>query len=481
MVVAGRGQTQHPEQPLPPLPESLLQTLQPLLDEDTALLTRTISAVGIAQSSGKAQRLLRSGEFKDENNSPVARASPSSSSSSSSISKSSSFWERIPTSSPTGSSMEEDAGTLEASPPWGSQLSPTRVHPAEWNQPRMSWSSQWWRVPVPRAASTALPHLDTAGTAFLGSPGTPQRGGSPVSRSLLLPARDCPEGSSCRAPATLSSGKRRKCIISLTVSGFSPFWGLSPSSPVVPHRGWHPCAGGAQLCPPEPQGRVSHASSHRKSCCSPSPEADAKGRVAGRISYHRSNGGLIGHHSWLLLAAPSCLTWSQCHEGHPELCLARSSILGALDATAGCQHGDHDERFPTLGVSKGPGKGFLSHSWVQWAEFLRPEGILPLTQGWPLTTQILHILALHREAVTGGVMQVQAVHADCSHHSPARGTARQCARSRDKTPSHGHPTRISKGEQHGDGKIANMKQYFPFAPDNVHLQRGTSYCDITGW
>lgn len=99
-------------------PDVFLQTLQSLLDEETALLTHSISSVGVAWSSENAQRLLRSGESRDDNNSPVARASPSSSSSS--ISKSSSFWKRIRTTSPAGSNVKEEADTLETSPPWRS-------------------------------------------------------------------------------------------------------------------------------------------------------------------------------------------------------------------------------------------------------------------------------------------------------------------------------------------------------------------------
>ncbi|XP_066038621.1 EGF-like repeat and discoidin I-like domain-containing protein 3 [Chamaea fasciata] len=89
-------------------PGLFLQTLQPLLDEDTALLTHSISSIEVAQSSESAQRLLCSGEVRDENNSPVTRASPSSRSSS--ISKSSSFWEETQTASPAGCHVEEEAG-----------------------------------------------------------------------------------------------------------------------------------------------------------------------------------------------------------------------------------------------------------------------------------------------------------------------------------------------------------------------------------
>lgn len=102
----------------------LVQTLQPHLDEDTVLLTHSISSAGGAQSSEQAQRLPHFGKVRDEKNSPVARASPSSS-----ISKSSSFWERIPTSSPAGSSVEEEASISEAKPTWGSQLPLACVQP----------------------------------------------------------------------------------------------------------------------------------------------------------------------------------------------------------------------------------------------------------------------------------------------------------------------------------------------------------------
>lgn len=54
----------------------LVQTLQPHLDEDTVLLTHSISSAGGAQSSEQAQRLPCFGKVRDEKNSPVARASP---------------------------------------------------------------------------------------------------------------------------------------------------------------------------------------------------------------------------------------------------------------------------------------------------------------------------------------------------------------------------------------------------------------------
>lgn len=62
----------------------LVQSLQPLWDEDTALLTHSIGSVGGAQSNEEPQRLPHFRKVRDEKSSPVARGSPSSSSSKSS-------------------------------------------------------------------------------------------------------------------------------------------------------------------------------------------------------------------------------------------------------------------------------------------------------------------------------------------------------------------------------------------------------------
>lgn len=88
---------------------------------------------------------------------------------------------------------------------------------------------------------------------------------------------------------------------------------------------------------------------------------------------------------------------------------------------------------------KGPGfcPGTSSHSLLHWAECLQLEGILPVSQGWlPPPKSPNPSIAQGRAVTGGGVIQAQAVHVDCSHHIPARGTAQQCVRSRDETHSH---------------------------------------------
>lgn len=140
--------------------------------------------------------------------------------------------------------------------------------------------------------------------------------------------------------------------------GLSPFWGLS-LSPCAPL--WvTPLCWGPQPCPPEPQGHVSHASSHRKFCCSHTPEEDAKGRVsAGRTAY------IITGPMGVQLSITPGLCWQL-----PVASLAPRAMRAILssawaeetssDTTAGCQQGKRMRGSPTLGVFKGPGGSFLS-------------------------------------------------------------------------------------------------------------------------
>lgn len=169
---------------------------------------------------------------------------------------------------------------------------------------------------MPRAASTVPLLLDRVGTACPGSPGIPPRGGSPAFKSLLLPTVAAVAG--LLQPF---SQERKGIIISLKVSQLLPILGPLPFTlcPTVgdnragglSHVPWSPRAMSAMPLPTGNPAAVTYLKQMQKA------------EWAGRTTYHRSNGGSTKHHSWPVLAAPSCFIYSQCHEGHPELCLAR--------------------------------------------------------------------------------------------------------------------------------------------------------------
>ncbi|XP_027562961.1 LOW QUALITY PROTEIN: uncharacterized protein LOC113979885 [Neopelma chrysocephalum] len=127
-----------------PNAQALIEGLEPLLEQHTALLVHGAINIIVGQCSEEAQRLLHSGAVRDENNSPVARASSSNSrnssssnfSSSSNSSRTSSSWERSPTSGPKGCNLEEEVSTLEAASPRDPRHPPPVPVPTEQDQPQ---------------------------------------------------------------------------------------------------------------------------------------------------------------------------------------------------------------------------------------------------------------------------------------------------------------------------------------------------------
>ncbi|XP_027526941.1 uncharacterized protein LOC113961085 [Neopelma chrysocephalum] len=110
--------------------EVLIEVLELLLQEHAAPLIHSAINIIVGQCSEEAQKLMHSDAVRDENNSPVATASSSSSSYSRSSSFSSSSFsssqKETPASSLTGSDMEEEPATSEASLlPQGSSHSPS--------------------------------------------------------------------------------------------------------------------------------------------------------------------------------------------------------------------------------------------------------------------------------------------------------------------------------------------------------------------
>ncbi|XP_027738811.1 uncharacterized protein LOC114057137 isoform X3 [Empidonax traillii] len=120
-----------------PNAQALIEGLEPLLEQHTALLVHGVINIIVAQCSGEAQRLLRSGAVRDENNSPVARASSSSSSSNSNSFRTSiRSWDKIPTSGPKGYNSEEEVGKLEAVSRRGPRHTPPVPVPTKQDQPQ---------------------------------------------------------------------------------------------------------------------------------------------------------------------------------------------------------------------------------------------------------------------------------------------------------------------------------------------------------
>ncbi|XP_027579691.2 E3 ubiquitin-protein ligase Topors-like [Pipra filicauda] len=183
-----------------PNAQALIEGLEPLLEQHTALLVHGAINIIVGQCSEEAQRLLQSGAVRDENNSPVARASSSSNSS----------WEGSSASGPAGPNVETEADTSKATLHRGPRHPPPVPVPAEQDQPQEELGQA-----MTVAGSSAQGSSCGQSNLVLGrhqcpdGPGRPPDRRAPSPRTLPSPARDHPSGSTSRAPATLCSRKRK--------------------------------------------------------------------------------------------------------------------------------------------------------------------------------------------------------------------------------------------------------------------------------
>ncbi|XP_017693368.1 PREDICTED: uncharacterized protein LOC108508783 [Lepidothrix coronata] len=185
--------------------QALIEGLEPLLEQHTALLVHGAINIIVGQCSEEAQRLLQSGAVRDENNSPVGRASSSSSSFSSNSS-----WEGSPASGPAGPNVETEADKSKATLHRGPRHPPPVPVPAEQDQPQEELGQA-----MTVAGSSAQGSSRSQSSLVLGRHQCPDGPGrlpdrrAPSPRTLPSPARDHPSGSTRRAPATLCSRKRK--------------------------------------------------------------------------------------------------------------------------------------------------------------------------------------------------------------------------------------------------------------------------------
>ncbi|KAJ7405166.1 hypothetical protein BTVI_58404 [Pitangus sulphuratus] len=188
-----------------PNAQALIEGLEPLLEQHTALLVHGVISIIVRQCSEEAQRLLRSGAVRDENNSPVARASSSSRSFSSNCS-----WEGSPASGPAGPSVEAEDGTSKATLHRGPRHTPPVPVPAEQNQPQEELG-QAMMVAGPSAqdGSRCQSSLILSSNQCPGRPRHPPNRKASSHRTVHRPARGYSSGSISRAPATLYSKKSK--------------------------------------------------------------------------------------------------------------------------------------------------------------------------------------------------------------------------------------------------------------------------------
>ncbi|NXP65969.1 TOPRS ligase, partial [Chloropsis cyanopogon] len=114
--------------------ETLVLRLQNSLGEGTAQLVHDLINIIVGQCSEEAQRLLHSQADEEETHRPSASTRYASSSSSSFSSSDSCVG--ISASSPTGSNVEEEAGTSEAALHGSCSSPPSVPVPTEWDQPQ---------------------------------------------------------------------------------------------------------------------------------------------------------------------------------------------------------------------------------------------------------------------------------------------------------------------------------------------------------
>ncbi|NXK15616.1 TOPRS ligase, partial [Herpetotheres cachinnans] len=118
-----------------PHQELMVQTLQDSLEQHTARLVHGIINIIVQRCSEEAQRLLHSLAVGDEDDSPMARSSPSSSSRTTPRHQTPDS-SLAPSSSPAGSHREEEASTSEATLCRGPGRPPSASIPAEQEQPQ---------------------------------------------------------------------------------------------------------------------------------------------------------------------------------------------------------------------------------------------------------------------------------------------------------------------------------------------------------